>query len=180
MKLGKTTVGMRNIKTATAVILCIFLTRIFAFIGENADFGFFENAYNFLFVRSTPLYSALSALVSVGSTMKSSYKTGLARIFGTLVGGIFAVLHIWLTQIINKELFYYIMVFIFIVAIIYLSTALSHNEITATSGMIFLIIIFSVKDEPPFVYALHRLIDTVGGVVVAIGVNMFKAPGDDG
>ena len=171
MKIKKTAVGMRNIKTATAVMICIIFTRILSFIGENADFGFFENAFNFIFVRSTPLYSSLAALVAVGNTIKSSYKTGLSRIIGTFFGGAFAVLHIWLNQIINKELFYYATVFIFIVAIIYLSTALSHNEITATSGMIFLIIIFSIKDEPPFIYAAHRLIDTVGGVIVALTVN---------
>ncbi len=171
LKIKKATVGMRNIKTATAVILCIVLTRIFAFIGENAHFGFFESAYNFLFVRSTPLYSSLAALVAVGNTIKSSYKTGLSRIIGTFVGGAFAVLHIWLNQVVKNEFFYYATVFAFIVAIIFLSTALSHNEITATSGMIFLIIIFSIQDEPPFIYAIHRLIDTAGGVVVAIGVN---------
>ncbi len=181
LKIKKATVGMRNIKTATAVILCIVLTRVFAFIGENANFGFFESAYNFLFVRSTPLYSSLAALVAVGNTIKSSYKTGLSRIIGTFVGGAFAVLHIWLNQIISKEFFYYATVFAFIVAIIFLSTALSHNEITATSGMIFLIIIFSIQDEPPFIYAIHRLIDTAGGVVVAIGVNAMipmKVPKD--
>lgn len=171
MKLKKTTVGMRNIKTATAVMLCIILTRVLAFIGENANFGFFEGAYDFLFVRQTPLYSSLAALVAVGSTMKESYKTGLSRILGTLMGGAFAVLHIRLTQLVNRELFYYATVFVFIVAIIYISTAISHNEITATSGMIFLIIIFSIKDEPPFIYAVHRLIDTVGGVIVAVAVN---------
>lgn len=180
MKIRKTTVGMRNIKTATAVILCIVLTRVLAFIGENAHFGFFESTYNFLFVRSTPLYSSLAALVAVGNTVQDSYKTGLSRIFGTFVGGAFAVLHILLNQVINKEFFYYATVFAFIVAIIYLSTAISHNEITATSGMIFLIIIFSIQDEPPLIYAVHRLIDTVGGVIVAIGVNMavpFKGEG---
>lgn len=170
----KKNIGMRNIKTACAVILCIVLTRVFAFIGDNGNLGFFEPLYTFLFVRSTPLYSCIAALVAVGNTVKDSCKTGLARISGTFVGGAFAVFHIWLNQLILNEFFYYATVFIFIVAIIYLSSALSHKEITATSGMIFLIIIFSIQDEPPFIYAVHRVIDTAGGVLVALGVNSVK------
>lgn len=164
-------IGMRNIKTALAVILCIVLTRVFAVIGENIDFGIFQGVFDFLFVRSTPLYSAITALVAVGSTMHESYETGLSRILGTCIGGAFAVLHIWLMEIVNREMFYYFTVFVFIILIIYLSSRLFGSDITATSGMIFLIIIFSIQDEPPFIYAVHRLIDTVGGVLVAIGVN---------
>lgn len=180
-------IGMRNIKTATAVILCIILTRVFAVIGENIDFGFLQWPFNFLFVRSTPLYSSIAALVAVGSTMHESYKTGLSRISGTFIGGFFAVIHLWLTEIVGEELFYYATVFVFIILIIFISSRLFGSDITATSGMIFLIIIFSVQDEPPFIYAVHRLIDTVGGVMIAIGVNRYfpirngwKGPGSEG
>lgn len=169
----KTTIGMRNIKTAISVIICVILTRFFAFIGENTDMGIIEPFYNFVFVRSTPLYSCIAAVVSMGTTVGETVETGLARIVGTFIGGAFAVFHLWLTDCFGSEVFYYLSVFVFIVGLIYICNLLGRGNVSAIGGMIFLIVIFSVRDEPAFVYALHRLIDTAGGVFVSFGVNRF-------
>lgn len=171
----KMTIGMRNIKTAISVIICVILTRIFALIGENTDMGIFEPFYNFVFVRSTPLYSCIAAVVSMGSTVGETVETGLARIVGTFIGGGLAVFHLWLTEKYTGEIFYYLTVFAFIVGLIFICNLAGKGNASAIGGMIFLIVIFSSRDEPAYVYALHRLIDTAGGVLISFGVNRFIA-----
>lgn len=174
----KTTIGMRNIKTALAVMLCIILTRVFALIGEYTDMGAAEGFYNFFFLRSTPLYSSIAAVVAIGNTVHETVEIGIARIMGTFIGGALAVLHLWITDIFTSEIFYYLSVFAFIVGLIFICNLSGQGNVSAIGGMIFLIVIFSVKDETPYIYAIHRLIDTAGGVLTAFLVNRFvgKAP----
>ena len=164
-------IGMRNIKTAIAIMLCVSFTKLFAFISRNAYMGTFNPIFNLIFVRSEPLYSSIAALAAMGNTMNESYKAALSRVLGTFIGGIFAVIHIYLAELFNSEIIFFFLLFIFIILIILISSTFFSSDITATAGMIFLVIIFTLGDSEVGVYAFQRLVDTLGGVIVAITVN---------
>ncbi len=164
---------MRNIKTALAVMLCIIISRIFTLVGEVFNMGSAQELYNFLFIRTSPLYSSIAALVCVGTTVHESVETGLGRIAATFIGGSLAVLHIRLTELFTGELFYYLSVFAFIVILIFICNLLGRGNLCAIGGMIFLVVIFSKGEEPAYVNALHRLIDTSIGVLTALAVNRY-------
>ncbi len=173
MKTGKMSIGMRNVKTALAVMLCIITSRLFTLLGDRFYMGAAEELYNFLFIRSSPLYSSIAALVCMGTTVHETVETGLGRIAATFIGGSLAVCHIRLTEVFTGELFYYLSVFAFIVILIFICNLFGKGNLCAIGGMIFLVVIFSAGEEPAYINALHRLIDTVTGVAIAFFVNRY-------
>ncbi|MDT2191533.1 FUSC family protein [Paenibacillus larvae] len=59
-------IGMRNVKTAIAVLLCILILRLFQI--------------------ESPFYACIAAVITMQNTVEDSYETGINRIIGTLIG----------------------------------------------------------------------------------------------
>lgn len=63
-------IGMRNIKTACAAALCVFL---------------------YYFIRRTPTFACIGAIFGMGNDLQSSKLHGGNRLFGTVIGGILGI-----------------------------------------------------------------------------------------
>lgn len=59
-------IGMRNIKTALSVFLCVVIFQIFN--------------------MGSPFYAAIAAIISMQSSVIDTFKTGKNRVLGTFLG----------------------------------------------------------------------------------------------
>ena len=69
-------IGMRNIKTAISVFLCITL-------------------FN-LFKRDNAFYACIAAVICMKDTYENSLSIGINRLLGTFLGGLFGIITIYL------------------------------------------------------------------------------------
>ena len=76
MKLNVHRIGLRNIKTALAVAICMV---IFQVIGR-------ENAF----------YACIAAVICMKDTVSSSFTMGKNRLIGTIIGGLFGICVIYI------------------------------------------------------------------------------------
>lgn len=148
MKLKK--IGMRNIKTAFSVFICVALSQVF-----NREYIF---------------YAAVAAVIGMQSSVSDSFKAGKNRMLGTIVGA-FIGLICALIRPGNA-----VLCGIGIVIVIYICDLLDWKKSVPISCTVFLVIMLSLNGRPPVTYSINRTIDTVLGIAVAVLVNYFISP----
>ena len=150
-------IGMRVIKTVVAVYICFLLS--------------------FLRKNSIPFYSAIASILCMQNDGDTSIKIGKNRMIGTLIGGLYGFLAILLVDFIGIELFHYIhflILSLFLIPIIYTNVHLKSASSTYISCVVFLSITVSHGgDISPAFFAFNRVIDTLIGIGVSLGINLI-------
>lgn len=155
-------VGMRMIKSAVAVFICFIINMI---LGGTRDV----------------IQAIIAACICIQSRMDYSARTGFERIAGTLIGAVFGYLIALLLRFFPHMealggLPKYVLISLAVVPVIYTSVLLKLNN----SAIMGCVVLFSMTLGPvgndPIFYALNRVVDTLIGIVVAIGVNYFELP----
>jgi uncharacterized membrane protein YgaE (UPF0421/DUF939 family) len=148
--------GLRNIKTALSVFFCILL---FELIG-----------------RPNPLFACSAAIICMKETVYYSFKKGVDRLIGTLLGGLVGLVFLLIK---NKLPILYsqsIIGGLGILIVIYLCNLLKKSEATVISSIVFLAIVISASETSPYIYALNRTADTFVGIIIALIVNKSIYP----
>lgn len=143
-------IGMRNIKTAVSVFLCVLISR--------------------LLKMEYPFYAAIASVISMSSSVADSYIAGRNRMFGTLVGAMIALL----CSIISPGNVF--LCGIGIVIVIYICNMLNWNKSASIACVVFCVIMTNLDGRNPFVYSFNRILDTLLGIVIAVVVNYVLAP----
>lgn len=153
-------VGMRMIKSAVAVFLCFF-------IGMLRGDGI-------------PFYSAIAAILCMQPYVQGSIKVAVNRVIGTLIGGIAGMLVlVFLRQCVSADMqvLRYGIISFCILPLIYIPVALHWESAAYITCVVFLSVTVSHGGESsPFSFALSRIFDTLIGIAVSLGVNMFHIP----
>lgn len=149
-------IGMRVIKTIIAVHICFLIGMI---------------------RKSLPFYSAIAAILCMQNDQTDSLKVGGNRMKGTLIGGLYGFLAIMLIKYINIELYsyiHYLILSLFLIPIIYTNVHLQSSSSTYISCVVFLSITVSHgADVSPLLFAVNRVVETLIGIVVSIGINVI-------
>ena len=156
-------VGMRVVKTAAAVMLCLLIAML-------------TKSNNIIQI------SCVSALVTLRSTTRDTVRIGGFRILGTVFGGIFGMLAV----LIGLFLPYYadglfvIVIPVIIVANLYVCNVFNMQDSCVISCVVTLIVASQVNlqatvDEAMW-YTLLRIRDTLIGVTVASVINAVPLP----
>ncbi len=143
-------IGMRNVKTALSVLICILLFQLFN-IGS-------------------PFYAAVAAIISMQSSVADSFKTGKYRMLGTFLGALVGLIF----ALIGRGNPFLISLGIMI--IIYISNLLKWNKSISIAGVVFISIMINMNGGSPFAYSFNRLVDTLIGITVAVLINYFISP----
>lgn len=144
---------MRNIKTAIAVVLCIIILKQFS--------------------DNSPFYACIAAVITMQNTVQSSWKAGLSRMIGTLIGagvGIFLSLVGFNNAVITG---------MGIVFVIYLTNLMKQNTSIGIACIAYLAIMVNVKDTTPVNYSIMRTAETFVGILLAMLVNSLILPPKD-
>ncbi|NMB08648.1 MAG: hypothetical protein GX981_09725 [Tissierellia bacterium] len=148
MKVKK--IGLRNLKTALAVALAIFLSQL-------------------LNLRS-PFFAGIAAITAMQSSVSESFSSGVDRMLSTILGGIIALLF----SLVAPENPFFIG--LGIVIIIYVCNLFGWKQSVQLSGMVFLSIILNYKEGSRVDYAFYRTVDTLFGLVIGTLINYFVLP----
>ena len=141
----KNFIGMRTLKTGIAVILTCILT---GFAVDNM------------------FYAATACVVTMQDTIKTSFKMGSQRVFGTLIGGLVGFL---LFLVIPKNPF---LCGIGIMIVIKLCEMFKLSSLVVSSVTFFSLYLGYINSAP-LTYSLQRVFDTSIGVIIGVSVNYF-------
>jgi len=157
MQFGRFRLGMRTIKTAIAVMLCILLFR-------------FLN-------RGQPLIAALSAVFSLRQDLTTTLSFGKSRVLGNSIGGATAIIYFFMKQYFHNDFLIELLVLPDLVAfIIVLSDGINNNSGIISGIATMLLITLSVPQGESFIFALDRVLDTFIGTLIAIFINFVLRP----
>lgn len=143
-------IGMRYLKTALAVTLCILIARAL-----NSEY---------------PFFAAVAAVISMENTVANSFESGKSRVLGTLIGGVVGAVFVLLGP---ENAF---LCGLGTIIIIYLCSVMQWANSIAIGTIVFLSIMLNLGGQSPWLYSLSRVEDTMLGILVALAVNYLIFP----
>jgi len=151
-------IGMRNVKTALSVFLCLF---IFDAIQR-------ENSF----------YACIAAVICMQPTLDNTFKKGLSRIIGTAIGGIVGIVLLVIGESYISEGTFIFLIPIGIVILIEMCIAIEQKDSVSICCVVYLgIMIMHRYQGGYFWYTLNRVIDTSIGIIIAAFINKYlKVP----
>lgn len=154
LKRSKFHIGMRNIKTAMAAMICALI---------------------YYPLHRNPTFACIGAIFGMGGDMGQSKLSGGNRLFGTIIGGFIGMGLFRLHIIFHPEGGFtpamLLWVFIGVVLLILISTLVKWPGAIQPGGVMLCIILFNTPVETYIEYSLNRIFDTGIGVVIALIVN---------
>lgn len=153
-------IGMRIIKSAAAVVLCLLVNLL---RGEDG----------------IVFYSQLAALWCIQMYRNNTISNALQRTVGTVVGALYGLLYIllfpMLLQFEMSLLVEAVCLFIFIVLVLYTAVLLHKNQAAYFSCVVFLsIVINHIGDGNPYFFVWNRFLDTMIGIGIGLFVNNIR------
>lgn len=158
------TIGLRNIKTALGVFLCILL------------YEFLQRPYVF--------FACISVVICLTNTIESSFQTGKDRMIGTIIGGMLGIPFLYAKNFIlslaNWLTVEAVITSIGIVLVIYLFNILGNKGAIVNACIVFLSVVINLSDSQqslsPLMYSINRIIDSAIGIIIALIVNKYFFP----
>jgi len=154
-------IGMRIIKTCIAVYICFL---IYMLRGE----------------QGAPFYSAIAAILCMQPYVSNSLKVALNRTLGTFIGGAMGMFILLVEQSFvptDMPALQYLIVSLAIIPLIYFTVLIKKPTTSFIACVVFLSIAISHgADVNPSVFALNRILDTLIGIFVSLGVNALHLP----
>ncbi len=147
-------IGMRNVKTALAAMLCALI---------------------YFPIDRNPTFACIGAIFGMGGNTHQSKLGGGNRFFGTIIGGLLGMLFfsIYIHIYPDGEMRPLMLLFVFIgvVLLIISSQLIDWPGAIQPGGVMLCIILFNTPVETYVSYSLNRIVDTGIGVLVALFVN---------
>lgn len=148
--------GLRAIKTAISVFLCLLIA--------------------FIFNRTDTLFASIAAIICLQPTYNETFNSGLQRLVGTLIGGVVGYLILLaIYKLPFKEINTLFVAPIAILTVIYVCNVVNQPSSVSISCIVVLSVVMwpngNISDS--FLYVVNRVLDTSMGIVVAMLVNRF-------
>lgn len=157
MAIGRFRLGLRTLKTALAVMLCILLFKVLN--------------------RGEPMIAALSAVFALRQDLTTSVSFGKSRIIGNTIGGGLAIVYILVQNLFKHDfLVELVLMPLLVIVVIVLSDGINNNSGIISAVSTLLLISLSLPQGESFSYALSRVFDTFIGTFIAIALNFFFQP----
>ena len=153
-------IGMRTVKTAIAVALCL--------------------AVGVLFRRESIFYACIAAVICMQPTVEKTFLAGAHRFIGTLLGAAVGFLVLELSGLLpyGHAVTYILLIPLAMAFSIYLCLVIDRRDAVPICCVIFLGVVtnFSGPLSGAGLYVLNRVIDTSIGIGIAVLVNKFLFP----
>ena len=143
-------IGMRNVKTAISVFLCMIILNAFQ--------------------NTSPFFACIAAVITMQGTVHSSFTSGKSRMVGTIIG---ATLGLILALINPSNIF---LTSIGIIFVIYFLCTLDEKDSISIACVVFLAIMINVNQHSALTYSFKRVIETFMGISIAVLVNYLISP----
>ncbi len=147
--------GMRNIKTAVAVTLCYF---IFLPIWNPAG-------------EVGPFYACIAAAICMQDSVEKSFRQGVSRTIGTLIGGAVGLVILVLDDWANSAVLLGLLLGLGCVAVIWLCNLIGRASSSSLGCVVLSVVLINHGGSERYLYFLSRVVETVVGIVAAVTVN---------
>lgn len=153
-------IGLRTLKTAIAVFLCLFL------------------------FPSEPFFACMTAVFCMQDTISNSFRMAFVRGCGTAVGGTIGLIFLLFCRAVRSIVDYKFLASILIYAIIAIGVItvictwnfFKHPQCIPISCIVFLGVTTAHAYTDPFYYAFNRVCETFFGIFIALLVNKYINP----
>ena len=155
--------GQRIVRTVAAVMICLIV-------------------YELRGRRGMPIFALIAAVMCIQPYTRSMKAIAQRRVIGTLIGAGWGVITLLLEQAIRgipdpDNILHYLIAAIGCGIVIYFTVWLNLAEMAQFAGIVFLIVVITqTVSGNVFVYAYHRIVDTLIGLVVGEVVNRLHLP----
>ena len=157
MEFGRFRLGMRTIKSALAVFLCILFFHV-------TD-------------RVLPMIAALAAVFSLRQDLTTTVSFGRSRIIGNSIGGFLGIIYFLVKNYFHNDFLVELFLLpVLVVIVIVVSDGINNNSGIISAIATLLLIALSVPQGESSLYAIQRVLDTFIGTFIAIGINFFLRP----
>lgn len=156
-------IGMRIIKSATAVAICFLVDR---FRGG----------------RGIVFYSQLAALWCMQGYRSNTKQNAIQRTIGTVIGAVYGLLYLlfylfFLKKYANVAWIEKGIISLMIVVVLYTTVLIKKTQASYFSCVVFLsVVVNHIADGNPYLFVWNRFLDTMIGIVIGIAINNFKLP----
>lgn len=152
--------GMRNLKTALSVLICLLIYR------------FLRKPY--------PIYACIAAIICTKDTIWNSYNASRSRLIGTVIGGTLGGIFLKLTQEFYFFLSFELITVAGIILLIYIFNLIHENSSAALACVVYVLLMinfqYSWEVKAPYYYAFERTVETAIGIAVSLVVNRYLFP----
>lgn len=146
--------GLRIIKTGLAVFVSLFIS------GLRAD--------------GLAFYSAIASVICMQTNVADTLHSGINRVIGTLVGGFSGLLYLLFVHNLKLDAWLnYLIISVIATLIIWFLASINRKGSISIAAIVLLSVTINHGKEAavPFSFAFNRTLDTLIGVMVAIGIN---------
>ena len=161
--------GMRTIKTALAVFVCLI-----AYVAAEHYWEFVSNYDSFL--------AMIAAVICMQDSVKNSIKVGGSRLAGTLIGAVLGMCILYIERVWPYQVINVLLLAISTMIIIVFCNIFNINQAIVIGCVVFFVIALQTTGSmDPFESAARRFFDTMIGVIIAVGINhlVFNPDKDD-
>ena len=155
--------GQRIVRTVGAVMLCMIV-------------------YELRRRRGMPIFALIAAVMCIQPYTKSMKAIARRRVIGTVIGAGWGVLTLLLEQFLRRipdpdDMIHYLIAALGCGIVIYFTVWLNLAEMAQFAGIVYLIVVITQTGSGNvFLYAYHRIIDTLIGLAVGELVNRVHLP----
>ena len=155
--------GQRIVRTVAAVMLCMIV-------------------YELRGRRGMPIFALIAAVMCIQPYTKSMKAIARRRVIGTLIGAGWGVCTLLLEQFIRQvpdpdDMIHYLIAALGCGIVIYFTVWLNLAEMAQFAGIVYLIVVITQTGSGNvFLYAYHRIVDTMIGLVIGELVNRVHLP----
>jgi uncharacterized membrane protein YgaE (UPF0421/DUF939 family) len=151
----KNSPGMRVVKTALAIILCLLIQ-------------YYRGS-------EMPYHACIATIVCMQPTLKSTFKSAVDRTLGTIIAGVYAyllaVFLIGKVGMIPSSLQFNLLIGALSFPLMAVMIAIKKPTSLAITVIVYLVIMLSVNALDPLPYTIERVLGTLIGIAVALFVN---------
>lgn len=155
MKLRWHRPGMRNIKTAVAVMVCYF--GFLPVWSPNGEIG--------------PFYACVASVICMQDSVRKSFHQGISRTIGTLLGGAVGLVILFLDDQFENLILLGLMLGAGCVTVIWLCNLIGRASSSALGCVVLSVVLINHGGAERYIYFLSRVVETVAGIAVAVAVN---------
>ncbi|MDR0884894.1 MAG: FUSC family protein [Clostridiales Family XIII bacterium] len=159
-------IGMRNVKTALAVGVCL----VIYYLAEKQ--GLANNSDAFL--------ACVAAIICMQDSVKNSITMGISRLIGTFFGVVIGVIILHIDVAFSNDILHIVLIGFGIMVIIAIFNEFKIPKAIVISCVVFLMMTLTPPSAGPFVTGFQRLFNTVIAIVVAVAINrLIRNPDKD-
>lgn len=129
--------------------------------------------YQYLFKGRNPCFALIGAVYGVGSQFEEGFHNGINRLIGTIVGGVLVIPFYWLytNQPFGISDWFWLVVGLCLV--LWCNLALGADSAIQPGTVMYFVVMFTVGEERVLFYTIARILDTGGGVIIALLITIL-------